>query len=176
MSTDGFDIKLLSQKTGLGEGTITSLLSRNSDLRGRPYSVKAGRDRVFFPPVMEWLKRHFGCEPAKPAKPTGLAGLAGLPTQLKLSGSQLREYRLMAQHKLITKEQLQQMIGLSPAGHTQPRKPAVPMLSGSVSKEDAVVLKILQNTHAKLARKKEDSEKQGKLFGCGQYRPKGRAE
>lgn len=56
----GFDIKLLSQRTGLAEDKLWQILTRNRDLREMPYSVKAGKGRVFFPPIVEWLAHYEG--------------------------------------------------------------------------------------------------------------------
>jgi hypothetical protein len=104
--TDGFDLGLVSQKTGIPEGSIKSLLSRNPELQEPPYSIKAMGARIFFLPFVDWLAKHKG--PAlQVAYATQPATFIKLP-----SGAQLHELRLMAEKEKISREDLRSLLGL----------------------------------------------------------------
>lgn len=107
---DGFDIKLLSQRTGIAEGKIKMILQRHKELRNIPYSFRSGRNRIFLPAMVVWLRQYEGMLP--PGADTLLSGNKTLP---KLpNGAQLREFRLMAEKKLIDPDELRALIGLQP--------------------------------------------------------------
>ncbi len=147
---EGFDIKLLSQETGIGENKVWQILKRHKDLNRMPYSVKAGKNRVFFPAIIEWLAEYEGLSVASVT--------ADKSDRSQLSAAKLREYRLAAQHKLISREQFQQIIGLSAAS-------PVLMIPEVVSKEEAAAREIGRNILLKRARALEDDKNQRRLDG-----------
>ena len=102
---DGLSLAIISEKMGIAEGTIKSLLSRHAELQALPYSAKAAGARVFFPPFVAWLAEHQGSEVAKGARPQ--------PSQLRLpAGAQLRELRLMGEKKILSAAQIQRLLGV----------------------------------------------------------------
>jgi hypothetical protein len=110
--TEGFDLGLVSQKTGIPEGSIKSLLSRNPELQKPPYSIKAMGARIFFLPFVEWLATHKGSA-LRVAHATQPATFIKLP-----SGAQLHELRLMAEKGKISREDLRSLLGLPVAVST----------------------------------------------------------
>ncbi len=120
---NGFDIKLLSQKTGIGENKIWQILKHRKELCELPYSLKSGKNRIFFPPFIEWLKEYEGISVISVKSDRNDRNDKKPP-----SGAQLREYRLAAEHDLITIVQFQQLIGLSPFSLTNAPPPPFLML------------------------------------------------
>ncbi len=101
---NGFDIKLLSQKTGIGENKIWQILKHRKELCELPYSLKSGKNRIFFPPFIEWLKEYEGISVISVKSDRNDRNDKKPP-----SGAQLREYRLAAEHDLITIVQFQHL-------------------------------------------------------------------
>ena len=169
---NGFDIKLLSEKTGITEGKVKMLLQRHSELQEFPYSFRTGRNRVFLPSMLVWLRQHEGILP--PEADTLLSGNKPLPysNDKKLTGALAREYRLAAEHELITKEQFQQLIGLVPSQSNdkpalpQPEKKTVYLPSLPTEEEQADQI-VGHRVRAKQARKTEDHKTQIRLFEDG---------
>ena len=102
----GLDIMLLSQRTGLAEDKLWQILTRNRKLREMPYSVKAGKGRVFFPPIVEWLARYEGLSdvPDKAVRDVRLP-----------SGRALYELRKLVECNIISTLQAQRLLGVDDA-------------------------------------------------------------
>ena len=81
----------------------------------------------------------------------------------KLTGALAREYRLAAEHDLITIVQFQQLIGLSPSSLTNAPPPPFLMLPEQISEEEKGVRAWTRNVLNKRRRKDEDTRDQSKL-------------
>ena len=57
---NGFDIKLLAQKTNIKENTLKTWLNKYPELKEMPYSIKSSGRRIFFPPIIKWIESHLG--------------------------------------------------------------------------------------------------------------------
>ena len=79
----------------------------------------------------------------------------------KLTGALAREYRLAAEHDLITIVQFQQLIGLSPSSPTD--TPPFLMLPEQISEEEKGVRAWTRNVLNKRRRKEEDTRDQSML-------------
>ncbi len=154
---NGFDIKLLSQKTGIKEGKLWMILKRHPELTEMPYSIKSGKLRVFLPAFIDWLKEYEGISNVSNKS------VSNVRNDKKLTGTLAREYRLAAEHKLISKEQFQQLIGLIPSPSSPTITPPALMPPEQISKEEEGARKYALNIINKRKRKEEDALSQNKL-------------
>ena len=155
---NGFDIKLLSQKTGIAEDKIWQILTRNPELKQLPYSFKAGKNRIFLLSFVDWLKKYEGISDVSDVPDKSVRNKTS-----KLTGALAREYRLAAEHDLITIVQFQQLIGLSPSSLTNAPPPPFLMLPEQISEEEKGVRAWTRNILNKRRRKDEDTRDQSKL-------------
>ncbi|MCP6720464.1 MAG: hypothetical protein KJI72_04075 [Patescibacteria group bacterium] len=162
----GFDIKLLSQKTGIGEAKLKKILQRHPELQEVPYSFKAGGNRVFLPAFVGWLKKYEGLCVDRDRSDNSVPSVPHLP-----NGSQMRELRLLVEKGIINKEHAHIMLGLSPSvtigtQQSQPEKKTV-YLPSLPTKDEQTDMLIGRRVRAKQARKFEDHKTQIRLFEDG---------
>ncbi|MDD5303079.1 MAG: hypothetical protein PHS14_08205 [Elusimicrobia bacterium] len=120
---EGVSLSLVAQKSGIPEGTIKSLLSRNKELQDLPYSTKAAGIRVFFPAFIEWLANHQGKEVAEVARSATSA------TRIP-AGIQLHEMRMIYGPSEAARR-LDFIIGF------QPKQASLPALDSAASDAEA---------------------------------------
>jgi hypothetical protein len=57
---EGYSVSMLAVRTGISEGKLKMILSRTPELKEMPYSVKNGKNRIFFDTFVNWLKDYEG--------------------------------------------------------------------------------------------------------------------
>ena len=167
----GFDIKLLSQKTGIAEGTIKLFLHRKPELREKPYSLKSGGNRIFFPAFVDWLKKYYKVTEVTNSE-TFVTSVPPSQNAKLPNGSQLREMRLMVKEHILSTDQVRSLLYLVPSQSSD--KPALPQpekktvyLPSLPTKEEQADQIVGRRVRAKQARKTEDHKTQIRLFEDG---------
>jgi len=131
--------------SGLGKSKVKMILSRHPELQNPPYSARAGGARIFFQPFIEWLAKYEGKEAAEKIMESQKSQPVTSVTHKLPAGIQLRELRIMAEKRILSPYQVQQVLGVAVAAPPPLPEPERPATQAEIDEGFAALRTLLDN-------------------------------